>query len=180
MPYLKNDAMILTFQTDKGFCWRACNKTNQYYCIIKVREKELGLGVPVIHLVLAMLSLTWRWDVQLETTSRQFKLQTRIQIRKNGKETFGSLTEVVRTGDLSNRKKCGGKEEEEEQKQFGSHPEVCWCWRRKRERELTFIETKIRSGKRVEKTENGNDPGTVIAGNESLGSLECRQALCNT
>ena len=52
------------------------------------------------------------------------------------------------------------------------HPEV--CWRRKRERELTFIEAKIRSGNRVEKTENGNDPGTVTADNKSLGSLECR------
>lgn len=28
-------------------------------------------------------------------------------------------------------------------------PKVCWFWRRKRERELTFIETKIKSGNRV-------------------------------
>lgn len=28
-------------------------------------------------------------------------------------------------------------------------PKVCWFWRRKRERELTFIEAKIKSGNRV-------------------------------
>ena len=33
------------------------------------------------------------------------------------------------------------------------HPEVCWCWRRKREREPGFTEAKFRSGNRVEKTE---------------------------
>lgn len=88
----------------------------------------------------------------------------------------------MRTGELSKKRKkmWGERGRGGTEAILDPHPEVCWCWRRKRERELTFMETKIRSGKRVEKTENGNDPGTVIAGNKSLRSLECRQVLCNT
>lgn len=114
--------------------------------------------------------------MQLEITSRQFKLWTRTQVRKNCRETFGNLTEVVRTGDLSKRRKKCRKERGRVGTEaiLDPHPEVSWCWRRKRKRELTFTEAKIRSGNRVEKTENGNDPGTVITGSKSLGNLECR------
>lgn len=54
------------------------------------------------------------------------------------------------------------------------HPEVSWCWRRKRERELTFTEATIRSGNRVKTTENGYDSGTVRAVGKFLGGPEGR------
>lgn len=50
---------------------------------------------------------------------------------------------------------------------------MLWHWR-KRERNLTFIEAKIRTGNGVEKTDSRNDSGTAIAGNKSLPSLEGR------
>lgn len=48
---------ILPFKLTRAFAEEPAIKTNHYYFIIKVREKELDLGVKAIHLVLAMLSL---------------------------------------------------------------------------------------------------------------------------
>lgn len=46
----------LPFKLTRAFAEEPAIKTNHYYFIIKVREKELDLGVKAIHLVLAMLS----------------------------------------------------------------------------------------------------------------------------
>lgn len=43
MPYLQSRAMILPFKLTRAFAEEPAIKTNQYYFIINVREKELGL-----------------------------------------------------------------------------------------------------------------------------------------
>lgn len=45
MPYLQNRAMILPFKLTRAFAEEPAMKTNQYYFIINVKEKELGYRV---------------------------------------------------------------------------------------------------------------------------------------